>query len=207
MFSLNKVQKNLSLLFYVFKIVLSLGLKGSSKMTKINKQNLAVKCKRFASNSALKNKLSIKRMKLAICDKIHTSSSEDDHWPMLPPSSSSSSSSLSPIEEEERISSSISTASSSSNSKYLSSLCNSSVSSFSSDGEFGKYKELHDKCDEQVPRCSSKIGESSKSYGQGTSKDNVIINIVSSSKIHKSTQCDEFLYDDEHARHSIVVRI
>jgi hypothetical protein len=177
-------------------------------MTKINKHSLSTRCKRLANHTKLKGKLSIKRMKLAICDEAHTSSSDEDHWPMLPPTSSSSASSLSPIEEEHNTTS-VSTVSSTSRSKYLSSFCNSSISSLSSDGNYDRYKELHDKCEDIEKRieafgCSSKSVENSRS-NESTSGNNVDITIES--KVHKSTQCDEMLRDEGYARHSIVVSI
>lgn len=178
-------------------------------MTKINKHSLTLRCKRLANHAMLKNKLSIKRMKMAICDELHTSSSDDDNLPMLPPSSSSSIISLSPIEEENN-STSVSRVSTSSQSKYLSSFCNTSLSSLSSDGQFDRYKDLNDKFGDFEIRnntfgCSSKERKISQNNGEGSSGENVIIDITSISKIHKSTQCDKITSNEDHQRHSIVV--
>jgi hypothetical protein len=93
------------------------------------------------------NKLSVKRMKLTVCEEC-TSSSDDDQWPILSPPSSSASSddsanNLSPIEEEKCAPES----SSSESSKYLSSFLDSSVTTISgtSDDESSScYKPLHD---------------------------------------------------------------
>lgn len=140
-------------------------------------------------------------MKFAVCDENHTSSSDDDHFPILPPTSSSSSSSLSPIEEENN-STSISTVSTH-NSKYLSSYCNSSVTSLSSDDEFERYKELHEKC-EHIEKRTESHGHCSKDTAS-TSESKIVINIPPALKFDRSTQCDDISQGDDHQRHSIVV--
>lgn len=80
------------------------------------------------------SKLSVKRMKMSICDESATSSSssEDDVLPMLPETSSGE---LSTIEESHLEHESESESSSSSTtSNYMSSLLNESISSVSSNG-------------------------------------------------------------------------
>lgn len=171
-------------------------------MTKINKSNLALRSKRLANNALQRtNKLTVKRLKLAVCDENHASSSDDDHWPLLPPTSSSSSSisgDLSTIEEE-KTSTSISTLStspaSSTNSKYLSSFLASSVTSISSiseDEESDSFKEFHDDCKVEVQNESENkpqvVGknesQSNMETGSSSANDNVVVNITAESSAH-----------------------
>lgn len=166
-------------------------------MTKINKSNLALRCKRLANSALLKShKLTTKRLKLAISDENPASSSDDDHWPLLPPTSSSSSSSfseeLSPIEEE-GISESVSTLStsttSSTNSKYLSSFClNSSITSISSksEDEGDTFKNSHDnhnkvESQEKAENIQEANAKSQSDMATGSS-DNVVVDILHSAE-------------------------
>lgn len=166
-------------------------------MTKITKISLALRSKRLALQKT--NRLTIKRLKLALNDENHASSSDDDHWPLLPPTSSSSSSissELSPIEEE-ILSTSVSTLStsptSSTNSKYLSSFLASSVTSISSIGEDGidSFKEFDDNHTKQVKSQNESenvqeaagINNKNESQinmaaGSSSTNDNVVVNIT-----------------------------
>ncbi len=121
-------------------------------------------------------------MKLNICDESHnSSSSDDDHVPMLPPTSSSSSTgSLSPIEEEKTVSSE---STSTEESKYLSSFCNSSLSSLTSDdSEFNRYKDILLKKEakvEEMMRRNDNGATSTHSESTGRSMEDLVLNIGS----------------------------
>lgn len=92
--------------------------------------------------------MTVQKMRVSICDEYCGSSSDEDRWPIVPNTSSDhsslseSSDELSPIEEE-MSSSSVSALTDSSDSKYLSSLLESSVTSISSTEE-ERRKEVED---------------------------------------------------------------
>lgn len=174
--------------------------KNKKKMTKINKSNLTLRCKRIAKNALLKtNKLTVKRMKLAVCDETHEPSSDDDQLPMLPSTSSSSStisSNLSPIEEE-KLSSSVSTltTSSSSESEYMSSFLFSSITSISNISEDGivNYNEFYDTHNQKIDPSTSAENKVKRSepieIGAKTSSKSV--EIIIDETEDASVQCDE----------------
>ena len=175
-------------------------------MTKINKTVLSLRSKRLALQKA--NKLTIKRLKLAVSDENPASSSDDDHWPLLPPTSSSSSSisgELSPIEEE-ILSTSVSTLStsptSSNNSKYLSSFLASSITSISSIGS-DSFKELGDNRtmnikSQEAEGMNNKIeSQINMATGSSSTNENVVVNITQTAE--SSTQFDE--------HHSVIVSL
>jgi hypothetical protein len=109
-------------------------------MTKISKESLRVKARNLA------HKMSVKNMKLTVCDECASSSSEEDQTPIIPPWSSDESDELSPIEEERNIDSTSGT------SKYTSPYNSSitSISSMSEDEDASSYKPLHNVANNDV---------------------------------------------------------